>query len=83
MLPTTRRKIEQDRRKAVVAAEATDGYREGTFRHTFDGALCRVEVSFYPRRRWFVSALDDKGNESNRRPLTAQIWKRLEPAIKL
>lgn len=83
MLPERKQKLKQERMAAVAKAEKADGYREGTFRHTFDGTLCRVEVSFYPRRKWFVSVIDAKGNEVDRKPLTVSLWSRLEPAIKL
>jgi hypothetical protein len=83
MLDSTVRKIQRDRESAVKRAEREDGFREGTFRHKMNGAICHVEVTFYPTRKWWVEALDKNGNASGRRLLTRQLWTRLEPAIKL
>lgn len=83
MLDSTFIKILRERERAVKRAERADGFREGTYRHKFDGALCRVEVTFYPSRTWWVEAIDNAGKASGRKPLTKALWSRLEPAIKL
>lgn len=83
MLPGTRHKLQQQRRRAVEKAERLDGYREGTFRHKQDGTLYSVDVSFYPRRGWYISRIDEDRRESDRQPLTPDFWAELEPALKL
>lgn len=84
MLPETRRKLEAARVKAVAKAELRDGYREGTYRRARDTALYRVELVFYPKRKWYISTVDLRtGALSQRKPLTRDIWDDLRPALKL
>lgn len=78
MLDSTIRKIQNERERAVKRAERTDGYREGAYRHKFNGALCRVSVTFYPHRKWWIEVVEN-GNVTDRRPLTKNLWSRLDP----
>lgn len=48
-----RAKLYRDRQRAVQAAEAKAGVREGHY--LLDGSFVDIWVSFYPRTQWWIA----------------------------
>jgi hypothetical protein len=79
----SRDKLETDRKRLVIAAEARFGMREGVkrLRDGEDVRLVRISVQFYPKEHWIIE--DIVGTpfdivKDSGRALTDEIKSRLE-----